>query len=82
VIIPGASCWQIRDCERIITGNETLLARKHFLIGITRLRNETLILRDALDYVGNHVDASSHMMTRVRTGRWKFSLVTLKSSWS
>ena len=25
---------------------------------------------------------SSRMMMRVRTGRWKFSVVTLKSSWS
>jgi glycosyltransferase involved in cell wall biosynthesis len=33
------------------------LGRKHFLIGITRVRNEALILRDTLDYVGKHVDA-------------------------
>jgi glycosyltransferase involved in cell wall biosynthesis len=27
------------------------------LIGITRVRNEALVLRDALDYVGKQVDA-------------------------
>ena len=43
VIIPGTSSWQLRDCERIIPGNEGLLGRKHFLVGITRLRNEALI---------------------------------------
>ena len=49
--------WQLRDSERMITGNAALLTQKHFLIGITRLRNEALILRDTLDFVGRHVDA-------------------------
>ncbi len=48
---------RLRDSERIVTGNEALLGRKHFLVGITRLRNEELILRDTLDYVGRQVDA-------------------------
>jgi len=38
-------------------GNAQLLAQKHFLIGITRVRNEALILKDTLDFVGQHVDA-------------------------
>ena len=57
MIEPSASCWQLRDWEQIITGNVGLLGRKQFLLGITRLRNEALILRDTLDYVGKHVDA-------------------------
>jgi glycosyl transferase family 2 len=57
VTIPGTGSWQLRDCERIIIGNESLLDRAHVLVGVTRLRNEALILRDTLDYVGKHVDA-------------------------
>ncbi len=57
MVIPDNSGWQLRDCEQIITGNVGLLGRRHFLIGITRLRNEALILRDTLDYVGRQVDA-------------------------
>jgi hypothetical protein len=33
------------------------LAQQHFLIGITRVRNEALILGDTLDFVGRRVDA-------------------------
>ena len=47
----------MRDSERMIVGNAELLAQKHFLIEITRVRNEALILGDTLDYVGEHVDA-------------------------
>ena len=36
---------------------KALLDQRHFLIGVTRVRNEALILRDTLDYVGKHVDA-------------------------
>jgi hypothetical protein len=51
------SNWQLRECERIIPVNTGLLGLKHFLVGITRVRNEALILRDTLQYVGQHVDA-------------------------
>ena len=53
----GTTPWQLRDSERMIVGNAELLAQQHFLIGITRVRNEALILCDTLDFVGRHVDA-------------------------
>ena len=49
--------WQFRDSERMFAANAALLAQTHFLIGITRVRNEALILGDTLDFVGRHVDA-------------------------
>jgi hypothetical protein len=53
----NTAAWQLRDSERMIAGNAGLLTQQHFLIGITRMRNEALILSDALDFVGRHVDA-------------------------
>jgi glycosyltransferase involved in cell wall biosynthesis len=52
-----AGDWQLRDCEQIIAGNEALLGRKHFLVGLTRVRNEALLLPDTLDYLAPQVDA-------------------------
>jgi glycosyltransferase involved in cell wall biosynthesis len=48
---------RLRGSERILVCNKALLEGKHLLIGITRVRNESLILRDSLDYVSAHVDA-------------------------
>jgi hypothetical protein len=88
VIEPSASRWQLRDCERIITGNAGLLGRKHFLMGITRLRNEALILRDTLDYVGKDVDAiiayddaSVDRTLEILHGHPKVALVVTNGSW-
>jgi hypothetical protein len=53
-MMAGTGGWQLRDCERVVTGNAGLLDRKHFLIGVTRLRNEQLIL------LGRSLDAARY----------------------
>jgi hypothetical protein len=57
VVNTDTAPWQLRDSEQMIAGNAELLARKHFLIGMTRVRNEAPIFGDTLDFVGRHVDA-------------------------
>jgi hypothetical protein len=88
VIELSASNWQLHDCERIIIGNGGLLGQKHFLIGITRLRNEALILRDTLDYVGKHLDAiiayddaSTDRTLEILRDHPKVALVVTNGSW-
>jgi Glycosyl transferase family 2 len=53
----GRRNWQLRDSERIVTGNGALLEREHLLVALTRVRNEALLLPDTLDYLAGHVDA-------------------------
>jgi glycosyltransferase involved in cell wall biosynthesis len=57
VVDKGRIRWQLLDSERIVAANPKLLGQKHFLVGITRIRNEALILNDTLEFVGRHVDA-------------------------
>jgi hypothetical protein len=86
--MPGTSSWQLRDGEEIIACNESLLGRRHFLIGITRVRNEALILRDALDYVGKQVDAivayddaSTDRTLEILAEHPKVALIVANRSW-
>jgi hypothetical protein len=58
------------------------------LIGITRVRNEALILRDTLDYVGKHVDAivayddaSTDRTLEILGGHPKVALIVTNRSW-
>jgi glycosyltransferase involved in cell wall biosynthesis len=88
VAIPETDGWQLRDCERVVIGNAALLDRKHFLVGVTRLRNEQLVLRDTLDYVGRQVDAivayddasTDRTLELLRTHP-KVALVVANGSW-
>ncbi|HEY7248049.1 MAG TPA: glycosyltransferase family 2 protein [Xanthobacteraceae bacterium] len=80
--------WQIRESERIIPVNAALLGRQHLLVGITRVRNEALILRDTLEYVGRHVDAivayddaSTDRTPEILCSSPKVALIVKNSSW-
>lgn len=86
--MPGTSNWQLRDGEQIVACNTSLFGQKHFLIGITRVRNEALILQDALNYVGNHVDAivayddaSTDRTLEILREHPKVALVVTNRSW-
>jgi glycosyltransferase involved in cell wall biosynthesis len=88
MIIPATGRWQLRDCERIITGNTGLLGQKHFLIGTTRFRNEALILQDTLNYVGEQVDtiiayddASTDRTLEILRRHPKVVLIVTNGSW-
>src|SRR3954464_140901 len=88
MIMPGTIGWLLRAGERIIACNTGLLGHKHLLIGITRVRNEALILRDTLDYVGKHVDAivayddaSTDRTLEILSGHPKVALIIANRSW-
>jgi hypothetical protein len=86
--MPEISNWRLRDCERIITCNAGLTGQKHLVIGITRLRNEALILHDTLNYVGKHVDAivayddaSTDRTLEILRSHPKVALIVANGSW-
>src|SRR5260370_40027119 len=86
--MPGSSSWRLRDGEQIIACNTSLLGHKHFLIGITRVRNEALILQDTLDYVGKHVDAivayddaSTDRTLEILGGHPKVAVIVANRGW-
>jgi len=88
VNILGFGDWRLRKSERIVVCNKALLTGKHLLIGITRVRNESLVLRDTLDYVGTHVDAivayddaSTDDTLDILRNHPKVALVIENSSW-
>src|ERR1700719_181851 len=86
--MPSAGSWQLRDCERIIVANTGLLRQNHILIGVTRVRNEALVLHDTLDHVGKHVDAivayddaSTDQTLEILHGHSKVALIVTNRSW-
>jgi Glycosyl transferase family 2 len=86
--MPGMNHWQLRDDEQIIACNPSLVGQRHFLIGITRVRNEALVLRDTLEYVGKHVDAivayddaSTDRTREILCGHPKVALIVTNQSW-
>ena len=53
----GTTRLRLADSERLVRCNETLLGRRHLLVGMTRVRNESLIPQDTLNYVASFADA-------------------------
>ena len=87
-VVMGNSDWQIRDTERIITGNRALLGEKHLLVAMTRIRNEALILPDTLDYLGGQVDAiiayddaSTDETVEILRAHPKVALIVANQAW-
>jgi hypothetical protein len=88
VMMLGTSSWQLRDGEQVIVCNGSLLGHGHFLVGITRIRNEALILPDTLDYLGKYVDAivayddaSTDRTLEILGGHPKVALIVANRSW-
>jgi len=84
----GTGNWQLRGSERIIKGNASLLGGKHLLVGLTRVRNEALLLPDTLDYLAPHVDAivayddaSSDATVDILQAHPKVALIVANQSW-
>jgi glycosyltransferase involved in cell wall biosynthesis len=84
----GAGNWQLRDSERIVAGNEALLGKRHFLVALTRIRNEALLLPDTLDYLSPHVDAivayddaSTDATLDILRAHAKVALIVANRSW-
>ena len=82
------SGWYLRPGEHVIAGNEALLAQKHLLIGIIRLRNEALVLSDTLDYVGAQVgaivaydDASTDTSLEILRNHPTVALIVRNEAW-
>jgi hypothetical protein len=80
--------WELRDSERIVIGNAALLDRRHFLVGLTRVRNEALLLPDTLDYLAPRVDAiiayddaSTDATVEVLRAHAKVALIVANRSW-
>jgi glycosyltransferase involved in cell wall biosynthesis len=84
----GTHHWQLRDSERIVTGNQALLGRKHFLVALTRVRNEALLLPDTLDYLAPQVDAivayddaSTDATVEILRAHPKVALIVANQAW-
>ncbi len=84
----GSGVWRLRDAEQIIKGNESLFGREHFLVGMTRVRNEALILPDTLEYLAPHVDAivayddaSTDASVEILRSHPKVALIVANRAW-
>ncbi len=86
--MPGPSHWELRDTERLIEGNKALIGERHDLVAVTRIRNESLILQDTLDYLGEHVgaivaydDASTDETVDMLREHPKVALIIANTEW-
>jgi len=84
----GCADLSLGPAERLVVTNPALLEGRHLLIGITRVRNEALILQDTLDHVSSHVDvilayddASTDATRAILRNHPKVALVITNDHW-
>ena len=82
------SDWQNSRYRADHHRQRALLGEKHLLVGLTRIRNEALILPDTLDYLGGQVDAiiayddaSTDETVEILRAHPKVALIVANQAW-